>query len=266
MKNEDLKQIYDSQELKFHSGYNESMMIVKMLDSWQGLDVLEIGCGHGHLASILSYAGANVIGVDYSLEQMAIAKNKYPGMKFIQILNLASLGTLEDGFQAAGGVGKPWDVVVMQGVLEHLDEPWAELDKIMEQLLKPQGACCLSVPHWVNPRGYIYHTLRLLFNAKMSLTDLHYFLPGDFLKYCKTDTEYFKYEKGYGCQFYHCDESWASGPEMLADFKKRLPKVFDQGPTSQMPAKIDNFLKFLEKMLPDIPKGEGACLGVKISK
>lgn len=280
MKNKDLKPIYDSQKLNFHSGFAESMMIVNMLDSWQGLDVLEIGCGHGHLASILSYAGARVVGVDYSLEQIVSAQHTYPKLKFIQS-DVASLGALIDGFQTAGGVGNPFHVVVMQGVLEHLDEPWQELDKIMENLLKPSGTCCLSVPHWVNPRGYIYHALRLLFDAKMSLTDLHYFVKGDFLKYCEANVRsqdgYRKYDESgnltetydpsvisYQCQFSTCDESWSSGEEMIADFRERLPNVLD-GIEYKM-HKIGKLLNFLTKMLPDIPSGEGACLGVKITK
>lgn len=260
MKNKDLKPIYDSQKLNFHSGFNESQMIVGMLDSWQGLDVLEIGCGHGHLASILSYAGANVTAYDNSDEQINQARIRYnlPDLYFIpgDILNIYE------------EVGK-FDIVVMQGVLEHLDEPWQELDKIMENLLKPSGCVCLSVPHWVNPRGYIYHALRLLFDAKMSLTDLHYFLPGDFKKYCSRDT--IPNVGTYQCQFYTCDKSWASGEEMIEDFRERLPKAlrpedWHEANVPQVNEKIDTFLKFLEKMSREIEGVQGACLGVKISK
>ena len=149
----------------------------------------------------------------------------------------------------------------------------SDIDNIMEKLLKPSGICCLSVPHWVNPRGYIYHALRLLFDAKMSLTDLHWFLPGDFLKYCNTDMEGMRYQKGYLCRFYHCDESWGAGEEMISDFRDRLPKAIAKfcptcGRTvAEIDLAVTTFLKFLEKMLPDIPPGQqGACLGVKISK
>ena len=82
MKNIDLKKIYDESKLNWHSGFNESMMLVQMIPKWQGLDVLEIGCGEGHLASILRYAGAkNIDAIDYSDEQIKRAKSNYPHSK-----------------------------------------------------------------------------------------------------------------------------------------------------------------------------------------
>ena len=46
-----------------------------MIPSWQGLDVLEVGCGEGRLAAMISFAGANKVdAIDYSSETIKIAK------------------------------------------------------------------------------------------------------------------------------------------------------------------------------------------------
>jgi 2-polyprenyl-3-methyl-5-hydroxy-6-metoxy-1,4-benzoquinol methylase len=226
MKNKDLKQIYDKGELNFHSGFNESMMLISMIDDWQGKSVLEIGCGEGHLCSILAYAGAEIYGIDYSEEQIKRAKGRYP--KSPPYFSCDSPKVFDKK-----------DIVVMQGVLEHFNHPWDDLSWIMDNLLTPDaGVCILSVPNWVNPRGYIYHTLRLLFNAKMSLTDIHFFLPDEFFEWAETKQDNI-IDTSYGlrgvCGKYEiimksCDYSWAAGDEMIADLKERIPKAMDFRP------------------------------------
>ena len=245
MKNIDLKKIYDESKLNWHSGFNESMMLVQMIPKWQGLDVLEIGCGEGHLASILRYAGAkNIHAIDYSGGQIKRAEENYPKLDFF----IGSFHLVND---------YDYDVVVMQGVLEHLDKPWIELKEIMDRCLKPNGKIILSVPHWINPRGFIYLALRLLFDAPMSLTDLHFFLPDDFDRFAK--------QYNLQMEFASCDNSWAAGDELLWDFADRIPKAMPDIKQSN----ISIFLNYIDRMLQYYPKDlplAGACLGVKISR
>ncbi len=235
MKNKDLKKIYNGGKLKFHSGFNESLMLVEMMESWQGLDVLEIGCGEGHLASILQYAGANVHAIDYSFEQIKRARENYPKVKF----NVSELVSQVD-------------VIVMQGVLEHLDDPFERLYK----LCKSANIVCMSVPNWTNTRGAIYHTLRLLFDAKMSLTDLHFFMPSDFKDFCFKHNLY--------CEFSTCDESWGNGQEMIDDLKTRIPAAMP----GIKPSNLGRFRIWMERMVKNqYMTGylQGANLGVKIT-
>ena len=49
-----------------------------------GLDILDVGCGHGWLAGRLSGLGANVKGVDGSGELLSIARARHPGIEFYQ--------------------------------------------------------------------------------------------------------------------------------------------------------------------------------------
>jgi len=261
--NEELKEIYDSGILNWHSGFEESLMLISMLDTWQGLNVLEIGCGEGHLCNILSYAGANVTGIDYSEKQIDRARKKYPlwehpnlyfmeyHFKDISIIN----GKLSL-YMPEISVNLP-DVVIMQGVIEHFDCPWDDLNWIMDNLLEPSGSCLLSVPNWVNPRGFIYHTLRLLFDAKMSLTDLHYFLPDDFETWN---------DNRYHIEMKSCDYSWAAGPEMIADLKDRIPKALPKDPYDYI--NIPGFLTYAERQARYTELGplSGANLGVMIEK
>lgn len=261
MKNTDLKQIYDKGDLDFHNGFEESLMLLSMIDSWQGLNVLEIGCGEGHLCSILSYAGADVIGIDYSANQISRAECNYP-----------SLTLWNDDYKDwAYGKSHPFDVIVMQGVLEHFDRPWDDLRWIMDNLLNPSGSCLLSVPNWVNPRGYIYHTLRLLFDAKMSLTDLHYFLPDDFETWNTTAGDDLNAPQRYQIKMESCDYSWAAGPEMIADLKDRIPKAVANTlhyKGYEWLSNLDSFLTYANRMteLTHLGPLSGANLGVLIRK
>ena len=108
----------------------------------------------------------------------------------------------------------------------------------------------------IEHRGYIYHTLRLICGAKMSLTDLHFFLPDDFYDFA----ELHEYE----IEMRSSDYSWAAGQEMIDDFSDRIPKAL---PTLN-DARIANFLNYIKRMIPfNMPdKMGGACLGVKIIK
>jgi 2-polyprenyl-3-methyl-5-hydroxy-6-metoxy-1,4-benzoquinol methylase len=263
MKNKDLKQIYDKGELDFHSGFEESMMLVGMMDSWKGLNVLEIGCGEGHLCSILSYAGANIHGIDYSLEQVRRANKIYP-----------ELSIWQDNIKEIYTDLMPYDVVVMQGVLEHFDAPWDELNWIMDNLLTLAGSCVLSVPNWVNPRGYIYHTLRLLLDARMSLTDIHFFLPDDFEQWKTAQGEMIYDSLKCQIQMTSCDFSWSYGTEMIDDLKERIPKAltFEHPGAIEIETYVEEnlapFLHYIKRMADHTPPGplSGANLGVKIRK
>ena len=50
----------------------------------QGMKVLDLGCGTGTLAKILSEAGFQVTGVDYSLGMLEIARSNVPTVTFVQ--------------------------------------------------------------------------------------------------------------------------------------------------------------------------------------
>ena len=104
------------------------------------------------------------MGIDYAPEAIVIAKNihKHPNLRF-DALNVRQ-------------IKEKFDVIVSIGTLEHMDEPYKILKKFKSQL-NPHGKIIVTTPNWTNPRGYVLMTLLHLFNAPITLADLHYFTP-----------------------------------------------------------------------------------------
>ncbi|MBA7568210.1 Ubiquinone biosynthesis O-methyltransferase, mitochondrial [subsurface metagenome] len=149
MKNMDLKEKYnsiyreDSMAFFTSNSFSESQLIIDLMDSWYGLDVLEIGCGEGRLAAMLSFAGAKKVdAVDYSSEAINVAKKR---------INLENVTFICADYKT---VDKCYDVIVLQGTLEHFDNSFETLKNIIEKNLKDSGKVILNVPSFLNPRGY----------------------------------------------------------------------------------------------------------------
>jgi len=72
-----------------------------------------------------------------------------------------------------------FDRIVSHGTLEHMDDPLSTL-RFFKSHLNPKGQIIITTPNWTNLRGHILMTLWYLFNAPITLADLHYFTPRDF--------------------------------------------------------------------------------------
>lgn len=235
MNNADLIRKYDSVykegSSRFYTfnSFQESRAILDMVPSWIGLDVLEIGCGEGRLAAMMSFAGARrVDAVDYSAEAIAIAQKR------LHLENVAF------SCVDCATIKERYDVVVMQGVLEHLDKPFEALDGILRRNLREGGMLITSSPSFLNPRGYIWMTLQLLFNVPMSLTDLHFLCPFDFQEFAKKNR--------YDVEIKSTDQDWGAGDRLLIDFRKRLPNALrDAGMDT---SRVDRLLEWLAKAAP----------------
>ena len=235
MQNIDLQEQYDSiyrgGARQFHSfsTFPESKLILDMLPNWNGLNVLEIGCGEGKLAALLSFAGAtHVDAIDYSSEAIEVASHqiRLPNVSF-------RCRNYED-------VSERYDVVVLQGVLEHLDKPFETLTHLFDRNVAHDGLIITSSPSFINPRGYVWMTLKLLFDVPMSLTDIHFICPFDMQKYAS--------EKGIGLEISSTDYDWAAGERLLIDFKKRLHNALRD---ANLPNdKVDRLLQWLAKATP----------------
>jgi len=254
MKNMELKEKYDSiyreDSMAFFTSnsFSESQLIIDLMDSWYGLDVLDIGCGEGRLAAMLSFAGAKKVdAVDYSSEAINIAQNT---------INLKNVSFICADYTS---VNKRYDVVVLQGVLEHFDNSFEALKNIIEKNLKDTGKVILTVPSFLNPRGYVWMTLQLLFDVPMSLTDLNFMCPFDFEDFCK--------EYGYTLEkIKSTEQEWGSGELAIIDMRKRLSSALrDAGMDN---SKIDRLLKWLQRAIKYYHTDDfsGAIVGYKISK
>ncbi|MGX9728406.1 MAG: class I SAM-dependent methyltransferase [Candidatus Electronema sp. VV] len=253
MDNRQLAEVYnkvyknDSSFFYTFNTFPESKLIIEMIPRWNGLQVLEIGCGEGRLAAMLSFAGAeHVDALDYSQEAISIARKR---------IKLDNVYYQCVDYREVEG---QYDAVVLQGVLEHLDDPFVELDYIFKKFVRNGGVLITSSPSFINPRGYVWMTLQLLFDVPMSLTDLHFLCPFDFEQFAK--------KNGYDIEFHSTDQDWGSGERLLIDFQKRLPNALrDVGMDG---SKVSRLLAWIEKAVRYQPRTEvsGATFAYKFCK
>jgi len=231
MKNVDLKEKYNT---VFKEGsdnfftcnvFHEAHTIVGTLD-WQRLRVMDVGCGEGILPVMIAHAGAeHVVGVDYSEEAIENANSKF---------NIPNIQFIADDYRV---IENKFDVITLQGVMEHLDAPWNELKNMMENYLEDDGCLITSSPSFLNPRGYVWMTLQKLFDVPMSLTDLHFICPFDMEKFCD--------ENGYGLDYESIHQDWGSGDIMIRDFNKRLRNALRDADMDN--SKVDDLLEWLQE-------------------
>ena len=116
-------------------------------------------------------AGAkSVTAVDYSKEAVTLATQRHLP---------SSTGNLDYQVRTEHDLPEgPFDLITCIGVLEHTDDPSDMIGEFVK-VLSPSGTLIIQVPGWLNPRGEIYHTCRVLFGLKMTLSDRHWFTPRD---------------------------------------------------------------------------------------
>lgn len=238
--------IYTSGASKFFTtnSIQEELAILRMQD-WTGLRVLEIGCGEGRLAAMIGFAGADrVDAIDYSEAAVKIARDR---------IQLPNVRIWRSDWK---DVEERYDAVVLQGVLEHLDDPWDSLHAILGRLVASGGACITSSPNFLNTRGYIWQALQMLLDVPMSLSDLHYLMPWDF------DAQLVEYS--YTRQTIHHD--WAAGQLLVTDFRRRLKNALRDAGIDN--TKVDRFCTWLKQAVKNDPAtgGEGAIQIHRIEK
>lgn len=228
--NSDLKSHYEEGHVYTSDGEEEEDQIIASAD-WSGKRVLEIGCGDGKLSERIYGLGASVLGIDYAIKA-----------KFIE-------PDLEYGRCDYTDVQGAFDIVVMKGVLEHMDNPLMTLGIIKDRFGPRQ--IVTSSPNFLNPRGHVWMALQLLLDVPMSLTDLHFICPFDMKEWAE--------ELGYELEYVSVDQDWGHGQRLMADYNKRLKNALnDKG----LEADVPKYLAWLEKTLPfrNYTKDSGATI------
>ena len=234
-KNKNLKNFYNKVYLKGEDRHftikRESASLPEIKEvlkkiSWKGKKVLDVGCGTGLFAFSAAKKGAVVLGVDFSVEAIEIAQSQYihKNLKF----TTTDVGTIKEKF----------DVIVSNGTLEHMDSPIKTL-RLLKRHLNKNGCLIITSPNWTNPRGHMLMPLLLLFDAPITLVDIHYFTPIDFKNFAKNLDMKLSWNT--------FDHSWGHGKMLVEDFKKRIPNVLRDSKLPNNKTKINLLIKWVEK-------------------
>ena len=114
--------------------------------AFEGLRILDIGCGGGLLAEPMARLGAEVVGADAAERNIPVAKVHAEQSG----LNIDYRHTTAEDMAAAG---EQFDVVLNMEVVEHVADPLAYLTACRE-LLKPGGLhVCSTINR--NPKSYV---------------------------------------------------------------------------------------------------------------
>lgn len=129
---------FTSKHQYIHRWAEFSRMFETLLDKVvrfkRGGKLLDIGAGVGTLLHVAAQREFDVHGVEISEWASAFARNE---------MNLPVItGTLED----AKLLSRDYDVIIMNHVLEHVDNPRALLDEI-RRILKDDGVLVIGVPN-----------------------------------------------------------------------------------------------------------------------
>jgi len=120
-------EFYDKQGSYLSSFESEKLWMI--LKNLKGKKILDLGCGTGRLIPILS---GEIIGADVSEKMLAIAKKRFPKIKFLKedALNLS----FED---------ESFDAVVCAFLIVHIKDP-AKLFEEVYRVIKPGGVFVLT--------------------------------------------------------------------------------------------------------------------------
>ena len=199
--------------------------------NWRGKSVLEVGCGTGFLSYLIAKDGAKkVVAIDFSKRAIQLARKQYKHP------------CLEYHCQNIKNHQGKYDVIILVGTLEHMNNPLAVLKRLKNHL-KSKASLIITCPNWTNPRGYILQTLWHLFRAPITLADLHYLTPVEFQKWAK--------QLGMRLKWRTFDYDWAHGKHLVSDLRRRLPKVLKDAKLSFNKKNINGFLRWIkEHILP----------------
>ena len=114
---------------------------------FQGLRILDIGCGGGLLSEPMARLGADVLGADAAERNIPVARI-HAERSGLDIDYRAT--TAED----LAAEGESFDAILNMEVVEHVADPQGYLDACAE-MLRPGGIMCTSTINR-NPKSYVF--------------------------------------------------------------------------------------------------------------
>lgn len=110
----------------------------------KGARVADLGCGSGVFTDLLNKQGYEAIGLDLSPKLIALARNKYPKVEF-----------LEGDVEQLPFPDSSLDGVLLSGLVHHLPDPARCAGEVF-RVLKPGGSFVAFDPNRMNPFMYLY--------------------------------------------------------------------------------------------------------------
>ncbi len=117
----------------FYNEYLEMPTTLKLLGSVKNKKILDLGCGPGFYAKILTKKGAKVKGIDISLELLKIAQKENPNLEFKK-------GTAEK----LPYKNSEFDIVLATLIMDHLKD-WNNTLSEIKRVLKKNGIFIFSI-------------------------------------------------------------------------------------------------------------------------
>lgn len=148
----------------YKSVYRQFVKIIKLRlsernDTLLDKKILDIGCFTGDFLELVKAEGANVYGLELQKEAVAIANKKLPG----RVL-LADVMTHK--FPQ-----KNYDIITLQGLLEHVPDPLTLLNRC-SKLLKQGGIIMIQTP---NSSSHLAHILGKYWPPYTPIEHMHLF-------------------------------------------------------------------------------------------
>jgi trans-aconitate methyltransferase len=100
--------------------------LIELLAPQAGEEILDVGCGTGHMTAQIAASGAKVMGVDMSASMVAQARRKYPEIMF------------EVGDARELRMEKKFEAVFSNATLHWINEPGRAVEAIAQRV-KPGG-------------------------------------------------------------------------------------------------------------------------------
>lgn len=128
----------DPEDLETYHTFVRHLVVYELVNNFsnKNFTVLDIGCGEGFGAYLLSERNGLVVGIDIDKTTIEKARNKYQRNNLI----------FEVGDALNLNVKRSFDLICALQVIEHVDDDKKFLSQI-KQLLKPSGIFIVSTPN-----------------------------------------------------------------------------------------------------------------------
>jgi cyclopropane fatty-acyl-phospholipid synthase-like methyltransferase len=166
------EELYGAGQLSLSRNYSDKFPLLEhvLAPEAAGGDVLDFGCGPGRLSLMLARHARSVHGVDYAGEGIELAAT------LARAAGTSNVTFEEGDLTRVIAARRQYRVIVLAGVVEHLERPVEQLGALAERLVSG-GLLCVQCPSFQNFRGDVYNTLGVLLGLPMSLTDLWQVTP-----------------------------------------------------------------------------------------